>query len=78
MGPVSKGLAPLSDPTKRGGMLPGQRATPAERLIDEFRLMQHDAERASRWITASHWQHAAELAEAILLSSAVDFDPTEQ
>lgn len=75
---MSAGLAPLSDPAAaRGGLLPGQRLTQAERLIGELRSLQHDAEAASRWITASHWQHAADLAEAILRGTPdVDFDPT--
>ena len=73
-----RGLAPLSDPLAPCGMLPGQRVRPADRLIAEFRSMQREAEQASRWITASHWQHAAELAEAILRDdSGIDFDPTQ-
>lgn len=72
-----RGLAPLSDPLAPSLPLPGQRMSPSDRLIAEFRALQHEAEQAKRWITASHWQHAGDLAEAILRDDAqTDFDPT--
>lgn len=75
---LASGLAPLSDPEKRAWLLPGQRMSPADRLIAEFRSLQAECEAAHRWITASHWQHAGDLAEAILRrdDGGVDFDVT--
>lgn len=71
------GLAPLSDPLAPQWLLPGQRLSPADRLIRELRALQRECEHAQRWMTASHWQHAADLAEAILRDDqAPDFDPT--
>lgn len=74
---LGAGLAPLSNPAEPAWLLPGQRFTPADRLIAEFRSLQAECEKAMRWITAAQWQHAGDLAEAILRADpGTDFDPT--
>lgn len=78
---VASGLAPLSVTPSQWTVplpLPGQRITPREWLVREYRGRMADAALRGNHVAADAWRVAALIADLVLTAEpgSVDFDPT--